>query len=73
MTLVYISDPTGTRTPNPQLRRLMLYPVELSDLARRSVRMSINFLRPSLAKEGGAKRALIVIRYPLIVSVCMGV
>ena len=24
-------DPTGTRTPNPQLRRLMLYPVELSD------------------------------------------
>ena len=26
------SDPTGTRTPNRQLRRLMLYPVELSDL-----------------------------------------
>jgi hypothetical protein len=25
-------DPTGTRTPNRQLRRLMLYPVELSDL-----------------------------------------
>jgi hypothetical protein len=24
-------DPTGTRTPNRQLRRLMLYPVELSD------------------------------------------
>ena len=23
-------DPTGTRTPNRQLRRLMLYPVELS-------------------------------------------
>ena len=27
-------DPTGTRTPNRQLRRLMLYPVELSDLKR---------------------------------------
>jgi hypothetical protein len=26
-----IRDPTGTRTPNRQLRRLMLYPVELSD------------------------------------------
>ena len=24
-------DPAGTRTPNPQLRRLMLYPVELPD------------------------------------------
>ncbi len=24
-------DPTGARTPNRQLRRLMLYPVELSD------------------------------------------
>ena len=27
-------DPTGTRTPNRQLRRLMLYPVELSDPKR---------------------------------------
>ena len=27
----FLSDPTGTRTPNRQLRRLMLYPVELSD------------------------------------------
>ena len=26
-----LCDPTGTRTPNRQLRRLMLYPVELSD------------------------------------------
>ena len=26
-----VCDPTGTRTPNLQLRRLLLYPVELSD------------------------------------------
>jgi hypothetical protein len=30
-TIFSLSDPTGTRTPNRQLRRLMLYPVELSD------------------------------------------
>src|SRR5687767_4403187 len=29
--LLQFRDPTGTRTPNRQLRRLMLYPVELSD------------------------------------------
>ena len=28
-------DPAGTRTPNRQLRRLMLYPVELSDQTTR--------------------------------------
>ena len=27
----FFSDPAGTRTQNPQLRRLMLYPVELPD------------------------------------------
>ncbi len=29
---LFFCDPTGTRTPNLQLRRLLLYPVELSDL-----------------------------------------
>jgi hypothetical protein len=42
-----LSDPAGNRTPNPQIRNLMLYPVELPDR--------------------GAKRAVIVNRYPLIV------
>ena len=30
----FIGDPGGARTPNPLLRRQVLYPVELRDLAR---------------------------------------
>ena len=30
--LVFSCDPVGTRTQDPQLRRLLLYPAELPDL-----------------------------------------
>jgi hypothetical protein len=39
-----LCDPAGNRTPNRQLRRLMLYPIELPDL---------NHARPARVAERG--------------------
>ena len=54
-----VCDPTGTRTPNLQLRRLLLYPVELSD--------QLFILMTAVHREQHLRQALILLVIPLAV------
>jgi hypothetical protein len=53
-------DPGGSRTPNPQIRSLMLYPVELRSHPRQLIRLELTIEETALILHSAKPRITLV-------------